>query len=81
MCEQHVSLRKDHDCSSYQNLGKIIGIIELICGVVFIVEVVLKLILYKKSFFADNWNILDLVIVCPSLLMLIPGTALYHNCP
>ena len=55
--------------------------IELICGVVFIVEVVLKLILYKKSFFADNWNILDLVIVCPSLLMLIPGTALYHNCP
>ena len=69
-------LRKGHNCSSYQSFGKTLGLIELICAIVFIIEILLKLIIYKKAFFNNNWNVLDIVIVCPSFLMFFPGTAL-----
>ena len=48
--------------------GPLIAILDNICLAIFCIEIILKLIVYKASFFKSGWNIFDFVIVAMSLL-------------
>ena len=47
--------------------GMLIGVLDLICLAIFVVELVLKLLVSRLRFFRDGWNIFDFVIVAVSL--------------
>ena len=49
-------------------VGLLIGFLDRICLAIFVVELVLKLLVYRLSFFRDGWNIFDFVIVAVSLV-------------
>lgn len=42
--------------------------IDVICMCIFCTELLVKLFVYKKSFFFDVWNLFDLVVIIPSIL-------------
>ena len=46
----------------------IVGILDRIIVVIFVIEMILKLYAYRLRFFASAWNIFDLIIVVISLL-------------
>ena len=46
----------------------LIGFLDRICLAIFVVELVLKLLVYRLRFFRDGWNIFDFVIVAVSLV-------------
>ncbi|MCR9146678.1 MAG: ion transporter [Rhodobacteraceae bacterium] len=48
--------------------GPLIGTLDLICLIIFIIEIVLKLYARGASFFRDGWNIFDFSIVAISLV-------------
>jgi voltage-gated sodium channel len=49
-------------------VGLLIGFLDRICLAIFVVELVLKLLVYRLRFFRDGWNIFDFVIVAVSLV-------------
>ena len=49
-------------------VGLLIGFLDRICLAIFVVELVLKLLVYRLRFFCDGWNIFDFVIVAVSLV-------------
>ena len=50
-------------------VGLLIGFLDRICLAIFVVELVLKLLVYRLRFFRDGWNIFDFVIVAVSLVL------------
>ena len=49
------------------SVGVLIGVLDRVCLAIFVVELVLKLLVYRLRFFRDGWNIFDFVIVAVSL--------------
>jgi len=49
------------------SVGVLIGVLDRVCLVIFVVELALKLLVYRLRFFRDGWNIFDFVIVAVSL--------------
>ena len=49
------------------SFGALIGALFRICLTIFVVELALKLSVYRLRFFRDGWNIFDFVIVAVSL--------------
>lgn len=49
-------------------IGFVLGIIDMVCLVIFTIEIVLKLLAYGIRFFLDGWNIFDFIIVLLSFL-------------
>ena len=49
-------------------VGLLIGFLDRMCLAIFVVELVLKLLVYRLRFFRDGWNIFDFVIVAVSLV-------------
>ena len=49
-------------------VGLLIGFLDRICLAIFVVELVLKLLVYRLRFFRDGWKIFDFVIVAVSLV-------------
>ena len=45
--------------------------VNLIFTILFTIELILKLIVYKKSFFLNNWNIIDFIIIIISDILMI----------
>ncbi|QFT58051.1 Ion transport protein [Sulfitobacter sp. THAF37] len=48
--------------------GELIVLLDKLCLTIFVVELVLKLIVYRLRFFRDGWNVFDFVIVGISLV-------------
>jgi len=48
-------------------MGSTLDIIDSVCLWIFVVEIVVKLLVYRHRFFRDGWNIFDFVIVGISL--------------
>ena len=48
--------------------GLLIGFLDRICLAIFVLELVLKLLVYRLGFFRDGWNICDFAIVAVSLV-------------
>ena len=48
--------------------GLLIGFLDRMCLAIFVVELVLKLLVYRLRFFRDGWNIFDFAIVAVSLV-------------
>ena len=46
----------------------LIGVLNRICLAIFVVELVLKLLVYRLRFFCDGWNIFDFAIVAVSFV-------------
>jgi len=49
------------------SVGVLIGVLDRVCLVIFVVELALKLLVYRLRFFRDGWNIFDFAIVAVSL--------------
>ena len=49
-------------------VGLLIGFLDRMCLAIFVVELVLKLLVYRLRFFRDGWNIFDFAIVAVSLV-------------
>ena len=49
------------------SFGALIGVLDRVCLAMFVVELALKLSVYRLRFFRDGWNIFDFVIVAVSL--------------
>ena len=49
-------------------VGLLIGFLDRMCLAIFVLELVLKLLVYRLRFFRDGWNIFDFVIVAVSLV-------------
>jgi len=49
------------------SVGVLIGVLDRVCLAIFVVELVLKLLVYRLRFFRDGWNIFDFAIVAVSL--------------
>lgn len=49
------------------NTGSVVSNINSICLGIFVIELVLKLIVYRLSFFKDGWNVFDFIIIVLSL--------------
>lgn len=49
-------------------IGFVLGIVDMVCLVIFTIEIVLKLLAYGLRFFLDGWNIFDFIIVLLSFL-------------
>lgn len=54
--------------SVMSSLGPLIEMLDTICLSIFAIELLLKLFVYRSSFFRDGWNIFDFVIVSISLV-------------
>ena len=50
------------------NFGGLIQALDKICLLVFVVELVLKLVVYRFRFFTNWWNIFDTLVVAVSLV-------------
>ncbi|MGN0606504.1 MAG: ion transporter [Oscillospiraceae bacterium] len=48
--------------------GDILNVIDKICLIIFIIELILKVIVYNKHFIKNGWNIFDTIIVATSVL-------------
>ena len=48
--------------------GLLIGFLDRMCLVIFVLELVLKLLVFRLRFFRDGWNIFDFAIVAVSLV-------------
>ncbi|WP_347836340.1 ion transporter, partial [uncultured Planktomarina sp.] len=48
-------------------VGVLIGVLDRVCLAIFVVELALKLLVYRLRFFRDGWNIFDFAIVAVSL--------------
>ncbi len=48
--------------------GPIVGMLDNLCLAIFVVELLLKLIVYRFRFFSDGWNVFDFFIVGISLV-------------
>ena len=49
------------------SVGVLIGALDRVCLAIFVVELALKLLVYRLRFFRDGWNIFDFAIVAVSL--------------
>ena len=49
-------------------VGLLIGFLDRMCLAIFVLELVLKLLVYRLRFFRDGWNIFDFSIVAVSLV-------------
>ena len=58
-----VTLGLETSPSAVAKYGKLLQVIDLAILIVFTVELVLKLVAYRLSFFRSGWNLFDLVIV------------------
>lgn len=47
--------------------GALIKILDVLCLIIFVIELLLKLVAYKLPFFKNGWNLFDFVIVAISL--------------
>ena len=56
-------------------VGLLIGFLDRMCLAIFVVELVLKLLVYRLRFFRDGWNIFDfsIVAVAPRLRRVVEG--------
>lgn len=61
--------------SVMSSIGGLLNVIDTICLVIFIVELILKFISYRFSFFKDGWNVFDLIIIVLSILAVLPVLA------
>ena len=57
----------------YSTLGRIIEISDLILGILFVIEMIMKivaygLVLHKNAYLRSGWNVLDAVVVTVSLM-------------
>lgn len=50
------------------NYGNILNILDYICLGVFIIELLLKIVVYNKDFIKDGWNIFDFIVVIISVV-------------
>ena len=50
--------------------GPLIQLLDMLCLIVFVIEIVAKLFVYRSAFWRDGWNIFDFIIVAISL---VPG--------
>jgi len=50
------------------SFGSVLGVLDQIAIAIFVVEILLKLIVYRRGFFKSGWNIFDFVIVAVALL-------------
>lgn len=48
--------------------GGLLSVVDSLCLGIFVVELVLKLIALRGSFFRDGWNVFDLIVVAISLM-------------
>ena len=48
--------------------GRLLGLLDQACLVVFVIELILKLIAYNRRFLRDPWNIFDFLVVSVSLV-------------
>jgi len=51
-----------------RDYGAILTVLDEIAIVVFVIEIILKLFVYRLRFFASGWNIFDLIIVSVALI-------------
>ncbi len=47
--------------------------VDKACLVIFVIELVAKLLVYRKNFWSDAWNIFDFVVVASSQCIYYPG--------
>ncbi|MCP3030271.1 ion transporter [Halobacillus sp. A1] len=57
------------DASIYERYESLFIGLDLLILAIFTVEIVLKLIVYRKQFFKDGWNVFDFVIVFGSIVL------------
>ncbi|MEC3885617.1 ion transporter [Halobacillus litoralis] len=57
------------DDSIYQNYQSLFIFLDILVLSIFTVEIILKLVVYRRHFFKDGWNIFDFVIVFGSLVL------------
>lgn len=50
------------------NIHSLLNIIDIICLIIFCIELVCKLLVYRLGFFSKSWNIFDFVIVVIALV-------------
>ncbi|MDX8046753.1 ion transporter [Gracilibacillus sp. S3-1-1] len=53
----------------YENYHTYFVVIDIIILIIFALEVILKILVWKKDFFSNPWNIFDFVIVLGSLIL------------
>ncbi|MGB7241828.1 MAG: ion transporter [Sulfitobacter sp.] len=53
--------------------GQLIYVLDAICLGIFVLEITLKLFVYRAKFFRDGWNIFDFLIVAISLVPVFQG--------
>jgi len=52
------------------NYGRILLFIDKLCLIIFIIEIITKLLAYQKLFIRNSWNIFDVIVVA---IALVPG--------
>jgi voltage-gated sodium channel len=63
-----VLLGLETSASIMADWGPLIRALDMTCLAIFVIEIALKLVAYRLSFFRNGWNIFDFVIVGSSLL-------------
>ncbi len=51
-----------------EQYGKILHTLDFVILIIFVIEICLKLYLYRASFFRDGWNVFDFIIIGGSLV-------------
>ncbi|XP_074524806.1 voltage-dependent T-type calcium channel subunit alpha-1H-like [Halichoeres trimaculatus] len=67
-----ISLAVEHH-NQPERLTQVLWIADIICGVIFFVEMILKLLVSKGKYFINLYNIIDLVIIITSLNEFVTG--------
>ncbi len=49
--------------------GKILSVCDTILLYIFTIEIIFKIYAYRGEFFSDSWNVMDVCIIVPSLLL------------
>ena len=54
--------------SAMAKCGRLLGVLDQVCLAIFVIELVLKLIVYNRRFPRDAWNIFDFLVVSVSFV-------------
>ncbi|GJL85897.1 MAG: hypothetical protein DHS20C02_16720 [Micavibrio sp.] len=63
-----VTLGLETDVGMVERFGSVLTIIDSVALVIFVIEICLKLTVYRLSFFRAGWNVFDFIIVTIALL-------------
>ena len=79
LCSDFPTDSSEYDECANASLKPYLDVANVYLTIIFTLEASLKVFAYRRAFFASRWNLIDFVIVCSSLLSLLPFFSMFQT--